>query len=297
MTISRFSRNLDWNLLKYFHEIGRLGGIGAAAQQLHVAQPSVSAALRKLEDHVGVQLFARSHRGVTATRAGEVLMQDVADIVALIGDTPARIAAVSGTMSGAIRIHTVSYVFSDRLDQGIRRFRADYPGVEMIFTAGTWEEGQAAVEAGEAALGIGFSSRPSSQLHYAPLIEEQVQLYCGSSHPLYGRKVEDLSELDEEALVVFGKGEPPQLRAFRQRHGLDRKVSGTTDSIAESIWLISLGVGLGFLPVPAVQAASGVDLWPLLPPAIIPSVRIDIFHRPHIQNPLTRALVAAIVSE
>lgn len=62
-----FARNVDWNLFKVFHEIARRGGIGAAARALNKKQPSITAALQRLEDQVGATLCTRTPRGVELT--------------------------------------------------------------------------------------------------------------------------------------------------------------------------------------------------------------------------------------
>ena len=62
-----FASRVDWNLLRTFVEIVRAGGIGAAARKLHKQQPSISAALKRLEEQVGVQLLERSPTGIKTT--------------------------------------------------------------------------------------------------------------------------------------------------------------------------------------------------------------------------------------
>src|SRR4051812_4166002 len=60
----KFASRVDWNLMRTFVDIVRAGGIGAAARQLNRQQPSISAALKRLEDHVGAALLYRTATGV-----------------------------------------------------------------------------------------------------------------------------------------------------------------------------------------------------------------------------------------
>ena len=69
-----FASRVDWNLLRLFVEIVQAGGIGAAARRLNRQQPSVSAALKRLEEHIGTQLLRRTAAGVEATTAGRALL-------------------------------------------------------------------------------------------------------------------------------------------------------------------------------------------------------------------------------
>src|SRR3546814_19150026 len=70
----KFAGRVDWNLMRTFVDIVRAGGIGAAARQLNRQQPSISAALKRLEDHVGVTLPHRTATGVEMTAAGKPML-------------------------------------------------------------------------------------------------------------------------------------------------------------------------------------------------------------------------------
>ena len=61
--------------LRSFEAVARLGGVGRAAQALHLAQPTVSTQLRELSQAVGLQLFAPRGRGLVLTEEGELLLQ------------------------------------------------------------------------------------------------------------------------------------------------------------------------------------------------------------------------------
>ena len=65
---------IDTRMLRYFVAIAQAGSIGAAAEALYLAQPSLSQQLRKFERHVGYDLFVRSPRGVSLTEHGSALL-------------------------------------------------------------------------------------------------------------------------------------------------------------------------------------------------------------------------------
>ncbi|MCE7877104.1 MAG: LysR family transcriptional regulator, partial [Betaproteobacteria bacterium PRO3] len=62
--------------LRYFVAVGDAQNIGRAALALHIAQPPLSRAIRGFEEELGVELFRRSARGVTLTRAGAALLPE-----------------------------------------------------------------------------------------------------------------------------------------------------------------------------------------------------------------------------
>ena len=61
---------MNFNQLKYFNTVAELGSVSKAAELLSISQPSLSAAVKELEEEFGVALFSRHYRGVTLTREG-----------------------------------------------------------------------------------------------------------------------------------------------------------------------------------------------------------------------------------
>ncbi|MBC3839992.1 LysR family transcriptional regulator [Streptacidiphilus sp. 4-A2] len=62
--------DFDMRHLRYFLAVARAGSVSAAAQELHISQPSLSQQIRRLERRVGASLFTRSSRGVQLTSGG-----------------------------------------------------------------------------------------------------------------------------------------------------------------------------------------------------------------------------------
>ena len=295
-SMDRFSRNLDWNLLKYFTQIARSEGIGAAAASLHLSQPSVSAALRKLEEHLGAQLFVRTRKGVQLTSVGMLLMQDCEQILGRIDAMPVIARELTGTVGGSVILKTISHVSSSALDAGLRSFRERHPKVDLVLETAPWEHISKALVAGELAVGVGFDDARHPALRRVPLTYEYIQLYCGKTHPLAAQKISDVAELADYPFVAFSEGEPNALRAFRERHNLGQRVVGFANTVHDASWLISLGVGIGMLPEPAADAF-GHDIVPLLPRSMLPCMAIDLVWRSDLQDRASQLLVDAIVEQ
>jgi LysR family transcriptional regulator, mexEF-oprN operon transcriptional activator len=81
-----YGRNLDLNLLRVFVVVAETGSVTAAAAKLYLTQPAISAALRRLNESVGVPLFARQGRGVTLTSRGERLLAQAGPHLASLVD-------------------------------------------------------------------------------------------------------------------------------------------------------------------------------------------------------------------
>ena len=114
---------LNYHHLRYFHAVAREGSVTAAAEKLHVSQPSVSAQIRKLERALGEPLFDRSGRSLTLTRRGEVVLS-YADEIFRLGDElqdavqwemderPIRLAiGISATIPNLVAYHLLDAAF------------------------------------------------------------------------------------------------------------------------------------------------------------------------------------------
>jgi DNA-binding transcriptional LysR family regulator len=270
-----FASRVDWNLLRTFVEIVRAGGIGAAARKLNKQQPSISAALKRLEDHVGVQLLNRSSTGVEMTAAGTALLALCEDMLEAARMVPHQIAQATKRIEGVVRIQLISAVTSREFDDSIASFHRRNPNIHIEIRVSPWRAVLDALEHGEAEIGVGYDSNVRGGLVYEPLFVERQQVYCSRSHPLFGHRVARLGELKDEGFVLTGDDELDTITRLRRRYHLGTKVNGLAEDINEASRLIALGVGIGFLPVAVAQGR----LWPLLHADAEPSYDIFLLAR------------------
>ena len=275
-----FASRVDWNLLRTFVEIVRAGGVGAAARKLNKQQPSISAALRRLEDQVGVQLLHRSPSGVETTAAGKALMGLCEEMLEAARMVPHQIAQATKRVEGIVRIQLISAVLSSELDEAIASFHRRNPNIQIELRVSPWRDVLDALERGEVEIGIGYDSGARSGLVYEPLFVERQQLYCSRNHPRFGRRISRLGELKDEGFVLTGEDELEVVTRLRRRYGLGSKVNGLAEDVNEAKRLIQLGVGIGFLPVLAAAGAVAKGrLWPLLHTELEPSYDIFLLAR------------------
>ena len=275
-----FARNVDWNLLKVFLEIVRAGGISAAARTLARQQPSISAALKRLEDHLGARLFDRSTSGIRITPAGKALQALCEDMFEHVRMAQHQVAQATKRVGGMVRIQLISSIVCTELDDAIASFHRRHPDIAMELRVSPWRGVLEALESGEVEVGIGYEGGASRELVYEPMFVETQQLFCSRSHPLYGRKVGRIEDLRRDGFVLTGADEPESVTRLRSRHGLGNERAGQAEDIHEALRLITLGVGIGFLPTGAADTmVTAGRLWPLLPAELQPSYEIFLISR------------------
>jgi len=265
LTDKRFASRVDWNLMRTFVDIVRAGGIGAAARQLNRQQPSISAALKRLEEHVGATLLHRGASGVEMTPAGKVMMALCEEMLEAARMMPHQIAQATRRVEGIVRIQIISGLVSSEFDEAIASFHRRHPAIHIEIRVSPWRHVLDALERGEVELGVGYDGNVRGALVYEPLLVERQQLYCSRNHPMFGYHVSRLGDLKDDGFVLAGDDEIEQITNLRRRYRLGARVNGLAEDINEARRLIVQGVGIGFLPILAAEAevARG-RLWPLL---------------------------------
>ncbi len=270
-----FARELDWNLLKTFHEIATAGTLTGAALRLGRKQPGVSQALRRLEATLGVKLCRRTSRQLELTEQGQVLLELSTRIVGTIDAIPARLADTSSMISAHLRLLIISNLIHPPLDAAIASFARHHPDVEIDVDVAPWRTIQDMIVRGEGDVAVAPTRFFHEQLEYHLLFREVNRPFCGRNHALYGKRFERPGELAGASFVLTESDEPEELRDFRRAHGLGTRVAGRSERLEEAKRLTKLGIGVCFLPdgFAAAERAHG-SLWPLLPDMHEPAIPI-----------------------
>jgi DNA-binding transcriptional LysR family regulator len=294
----RFARHVDWNLFKDFVELVRHGGVGAAARATGRQQPSMSAALKRLEEHLGQPLFLRSAQGIALTPAGQIMAEICERIATNVHSMPHRVAEAAGQLGGLIKICTISDIVAPAMDKAMLDFHQRYPGMQIRLDVAGWRDVVEAVARGDADIGLACDSAPREDLNYLPVAREVQQLYCAKASSLFGKAPGSPADFRDQSFVLTGEDEPDELANFRRRHGLGRKVCGAADTLHEARRLIELGFGIGFLPTAVAEphVAAG-SLWPLLLEFQMPSYHLYAVTRAELPDGSPASLLVAAVRQ
>src|SRR3546814_8234116 len=117
--------------MRTFIEIVRAGGIGAAARKLNRQQPSISAALKRLEEQIGAVLLLRSASGVEVTEAGKAVLALCEDMLESVQLMPHQVAQATKRVAGIVRIQIVSGLVSPEFDEAIASFHRRHPAIPL----------------------------------------------------------------------------------------------------------------------------------------------------------------------
>jgi len=197
----------DLRLVRYFVAVAREGNVTRAAEVLHISQPSLSAAVKQLEQQLGVALLERSGRRIALTAAGELLLRRGKELLEHADAVADEVSQRDSATAGRLRLGltpTARYGVGPELLAACAR---NAPGV-MIYTS---EDTTGAllrdVAQGRVDLAVTFCApEPPEGMVLALLREESALVHMPSDHRLAGRRAVRLEDLvDESVLVSAGR--------------------------------------------------------------------------------------------
>lgn len=120
---------MELRVLEYYLALVREGSVSAAAEVLHISQPTLSRQLIELERELGTTLFERGRHGITLTEDGMLLRRRAAEICDLVRITESEVMLSRGVVEGEIRIGCAESRAMDLLASVMRGLREDHPKV------------------------------------------------------------------------------------------------------------------------------------------------------------------------
>lgn len=265
--------------LRYFLAVMEELHFGRAAERLHISQPPLSQAIRKLEHELGVQLLQRTSRVVIPTEAGRVFAEEARKVLATL-DVAVAETMRAGGVGSSLRIGCVPYLPIDRLQRFLAALNERDPSVSTHVTDLLALEQVRRLRAAELDLGIFPYAEDHEGIELEPLFAgNAVAMYLPIGHRLAAQDALRPDDLRDEVLVTGPRAVNPALydRALALFAGAGysfRSVHETGGASIRDVMLSvagGLGVALGPHSLAELsEAASIVVRRPLDPPVSMP---------------------------
>ncbi len=281
----RFVWELDWNLLRTFTVIVKEKSLTAAGEKLSLKQPTISNALRRLEDQMGCRLIERTSSHFQVTAAGTRLYTECARMLDIVSALPDLVDETDEDISGPIEMAFASHIECPFLDRFLADFQAEHPDISYATTVMPSRQAAASVLAQEVSLAICLAHEHHPELDHAILYREHFGYFCAPGHPLFGQTNLTLEALRRLDYVTFKTDQMTDALSpvanLRQQAGFEGRLLGTSSSLEEVKRLIKIGSGFGPLPIHVVaDEIAAKQLWQLPPYDNQPVVDVYIISRP-----------------
>ncbi|WP_146030112.1 LysR family transcriptional regulator, partial [Tetragenococcus halophilus] len=131
---------MEIRLLRYFVAVASQQTISAAAQQLHLSQPTLSRQLSDLENELDTTLFIRGNRKISLTADGQYLLKKAQEIIQLTDKTTANFKQKDETLSGEIYIGAGETKGIQVVAQALKKLLQNYPAIQFHLYSGNADD-------------------------------------------------------------------------------------------------------------------------------------------------------------
>jgi DNA-binding transcriptional LysR family regulator len=251
---------MELTQLRYFEAVARHLHFTRAAEELHVAQPTVSQQLARLEAELGTALFHRMKRRVALTSAGEALLPRARQLLTELDEARAEVQELTGLRKGSLAIGATPSVSTRLLPPVLAEFHQLHPGIRLLVREAGSRWLVQSLESGELDLALVILPVRQPVLQTQPLQVERLVLATANDDPLTERGTVELGELRETPFVMFREGydlRDVTLAACR-RLGFEPKVAVEGGEMDTVLRLVAYGLGVAIVPEMVIEPGAGL---------------------------------------
>lgn len=253
--------------LKYIVAVARERHFGRAAEACFVSQPTLSVAIRKLEEELGVQLFERGSSEVSVTPIGTQIIEQAQRVLEQAAAVKEIAKHGKDPLSGPVKVGVIYTIGPYLLPQLVRQMISDAPRMPMLLQENFTVKLLELLRQGEIDVAIMADPFNAQGLITQPLYDEPFVVAAPAGHPLAERKSIPAKLLKTETMLLLGAGHCfrdqvlevcPELSRYSQASaGIQKTFEGS--SLETIRHMVASGIGITVLPSTALPPPSRRD--------------------------------------
>ena len=238
---------MDLKQMRYFLAVAEERNFTRAAERLHMAQPPLTRQIQALEEDIGATLFVRTARGVVLTEAGEALLAEVPNLLALAQRAKEQAVLASEGQSGRLDVGIFGSGVLDVIPRLLARFHAERPEVRIVLHNLTKHEQLQALRERRISVGFNRLSPAEDDLVVEPVLRESMTVALPSNHVLAKKSEVTIADLSDYPMILYPRlpiaGLAQQvIQAFNREKSVLR-VEQDVEDILTAIALVAGGFG------------------------------------------------------
>lgn len=239
--------NLEW--YRIFLQTARNGNLTKAAQQLHITQPSVSYAIKQMEDALGLKLFHRLSKGVELTEEGRALLTYVERSFSLLDAAQKHLHDLKQLTEGEVRIGASHSLIKHLLLPQMNLFHTKYPGIRIRLSHGRTPDLVQRLKEGLIDCAVVHMPVQDPQLDIRRLATLEESFVVGPAYQDLASRTLSTSELAQLPFLLLSPGSSSRLfvEQWFAARGFTVKPDIELGSIDLLIEFASLGYGTAFI--------------------------------------------------
>lgn len=236
--------------LNYFIATAETGQVSHAAVELNISQSAVTAAVKALEDELGVRLLERTHSGVKLTIEGTRFLGHARNITGAVATAVRSPLREPNDHAGKLRLGMTYTVMGYFMSRNYTRFRNTYPQIEIEVSELSRTALERSLIRGELDIAVMLVSNlaATEELDQEVLIRSSRRLWLSSDHPLHNQAEITLAEVAAQNYVMLTVDEARKTASrYWEAAGLTPKTVLATSSVEAVRSLVAAGMGVTIL--------------------------------------------------
>jgi len=235
--------------IRYFHAVVKNGNITKAAQEIHIAQPTISRQIQLLEHELGVTLFTRGKHSIELTPAGTIFFNRTNNVIFDIEQATKEMKYLKDDIIGTLSIVTSDSMSSTIVAPIIKNFYQKYPLVTFQLRQAQASKMSEFLRKNEA--DIAFMTTPfnEDQFDFIPIMQTHLGVVMRKDSPI-GKNENHIKlvELMKIPLILPNRYRFPFFEAFWDKGYGDPKVLSDSYSVSNDLIWVKNGVGVSVSP-------------------------------------------------
>jgi DNA-binding transcriptional LysR family regulator len=219
-----------------------------AAERMMVSQPALSAAIRQVEDHMGLRLFDRSTHHVALTEAGAAFLPHACRLLTTAENAFVDMTDVATRGRAVVRVGVIPSVVPAAAE-AIARLGQERPDICFHLRDGKNDSLMAELRSGALDLVVGVLGRVEDDVEASLITEDEMMLAAPVDHPLASHAALPWSALEGDEIVHFTGGSIGELSSAAMRqNNLSPSQRFRVDQVGSLFGLVGAGMALGVIP-------------------------------------------------
>lgn len=234
--------------LRFFTALAESANFSRAAERMTVSQPALSAAIRQIEDHMGLRLFDRSTHHVALTEAGAAFLPHARRLLTTAENAFVDMSDAATRGKAVVRIGVIPSVVPAAAEV-VARLGQKRPELSFHLCDGKNDSLMADLRSGALDLVIGVLGRVEDDIDAILITEDEMMLAAPADHPLAVRAELPWSALEGNEIVHFTGGSIGELSSAAMRqNNLSPSQRFRVDQVGSLFGLVRAGMALGVIP-------------------------------------------------
>lgn len=248
---------MELHQLRYFVEVARQKNFSRAAEVCHVAQPSLSQQLKKLEEELGQPLIRRSRQGALLTEFGESMLPQALLVLSGVRNMREEANIGNDEFAGRVSLGAIPTVAPYLLPQLIQRAVQHYPTMELSIAETT--TGELVSQLREGSVDFALLSPPfdgEQEMVVDFLQDDELLVVLPRAHELANKRLLKLRDLSEFPMVLMKDVHclSRQSISLCEASGLKPRVALESAQMETVVSMVEAGMGFSFVPKMAKEA-------------------------------------------